>query len=792
MGWVGTSVRRSEDPRLLTGTGRFVDDVDRPEQLWMRVVRSQSAHARILTVDTSAATALPGVVFALSGSELGEIHRIPIRLATDPRWLVESGPRPGTPRSSMLDDFLQPMLAVERVRYVGEPIAVVVAEDPYTAEDAAELVSVTLEELPPTLDARDALSSGATPLWEPWGNEAATLRVGYGEVDAAFMAAAHVVAAELKVGRHGAVPLETRGLVAEYDGTADRLEVWGPTKVPNFNRRLVARFLGMPDERVHMHQVDTGGGFGGRGEFYPEDFLVPYLARRLGRAVKWVEDRAEHLVASNQSREQLHRVEAAFDGEGRLLGLRDEIWHDNGAYLRTHGVAVPELTITMLPGPYRVPAYKALVHVALTNKTPCGTYRAPGRYEGTFVREHLFDVAADQIGIDRLELRRRNLLRDDELPHQRPITALGTRMVLDAGDYHGLLDAAIERFDYAGWAAEARRLRSEGRQVGAGFGYFLEKSGLGPNDSATVEVAGDGRVRVVSGGTALGQGLQTVMAQIAADELGVDPGQIEVVHTRSDLSPDGTGSWASRSTVVGGSAVLEAARATAATARRVAALLLEASEGEIVLAGGRAGVEGSATRSVSLGEVATACGPGGVAWEPDGEYPGLGARRVFEVSEMTYPYGMHLAQVEVDRDSGAIRLLRFAAAYEVGRAINPKLVEGQIRGGAAQGIGGALYEEFRYDDSGQPVSTSFMDYLIPTAGEIPPIEALILEQAPSHHNPLGTKGAGEGGITAAGAAIANAVRDALGLRGALAGLPITPGMAREVTERAGAERAEPD
>jgi carbon-monoxide dehydrogenase large subunit/6-hydroxypseudooxynicotine dehydrogenase subunit gamma len=763
---VGASVPRKEDRRLLTGTGQFVDDVDRPGQLWVRFVRSPSAHARLVGVDTAEAEAVPGVAGVLTAADFGDdAPRIPIRLAVDVPTTVDRD----------LDAFLQPVLATDRVRYVGEPVAVVVAEDPYVAEDAAELVVVSLDDLPSVLDARRAV--GDSPrLWDG-GNEAACLRVAFGDAGAAFAAAARVVRAEVKVGRHGGVPLETRGLVADPEN--DRLEIWGSTKVPNFNREVLARLLGVSADAVRMHPVDAGGGFGARGEFYPEDFVVPYLALRLGRPVKWIEDRAENLVATNHSREQLHRIEAGFDGDGRLLGLRDEIWHDNGAYLRTHGVAVPELTATMLAGPYRVPALDVVVHVALTNKTPCGTYRAPGRYEGTFAREHLLDVAADELGIDRVELRRRNLLRRHELPHERPVTTLNTPMVLDAGDYHELLDAALTHFGFADWVAEAEWARAEGRLVGTGVGYFLEKSGLGPFDTADVEVDESGSVRVVSGGTSFGQGLETVMAQIAASELGVDVSRVAVVHTRSDLTPDGTGSWASRSTVVGGSAVFLAARAVADKARRVAARLLEAADTDVVLAGGRAHVVGAPAVGVTLGEVAMASRPGGAGWEAGDERDGLGARRVFSVEHMTYPYGVHLAQVDVDPGSGAVRVLRYAIAYEVGRAVNPPLVQGQLRGGAAQGIGGALYEEFRYDEAGQPTSASFVDYLIPTAAEVPPVETLVLEAWPAPGNPLGVRGAGEGGITGCGAAIANAVRDALRVRGALPGLPLTPPVVAE-------------
>ncbi len=755
MSAVGRRMRRLEDRRLLRGLGHFVDDVNRVGQLWMRVFRSPHAHARIKSVQTDEVLALPGVEAVLTGEDIAWVRPIPVRTRT----------------KHQLDDFLQPVLARDRLRYVGEPIAVVLAEDQYLAEDAIELVRVEYEELPVLLDAQSAIETDA-PRTGGRESVAATLGMGYGDVESAFHDAAHVVEIEVKIGRHSGVPLETRGLVAEYDAGSDHLTIWGATKVPHFNRRVLSQMLGMPLSRISMKKSDAGGGFGVRGEFYPEDFLVPYLARETGRPVKWIEDRAENLVAANHSREQVHRIGAAFDEEHRLLGLRDEVWHDNGAYIRTHGVIVPDLTLAMLPGPYRVPAYEGTAHVALTNKTPCGTYRGPGRYESTFAREHLLDVAGARLGVNRLELRRINLLDTSELPHTRPLSTLGTDVVLDAGDYEGLLDKAIKHSGFDGWEKEARELRAGGRLVGTGVGYFLEKSGTGPYEEAIVEVDPTGSVRVITGGASLGQGIETVLAQIAADQLSVPPEEIEVVHTETDLLPDGVGSWASRSTVVGGSAVMLAAKATAEKALRVAAGMLEAATGDLRLESARVRVAGSPDKSVSLGEITAACERhSGMA---EGEEPGLGARRSFSVDHMTYPYGVHLAQVEVDSETGGVEIRRYFVAYEVGRAVNPTLVEGQLIGGAAQGLGGALLEEFRYDGSGQPLAATFIDYMEPTAAEVPRVETLICEDAPSPDNPLGLKGAGEGGTVGCGAAIVSAIEDALEMPGTLTSLPVSP------------------
>jgi carbon-monoxide dehydrogenase large subunit/6-hydroxypseudooxynicotine dehydrogenase subunit gamma len=744
---VGRRAGRKEDHRLLTGRGRFGADVQRARMLHARIVRSPVAAGEIVGLDTSAARAVPGVVDVVTAADLPADLRIPVRLAV---------------QGIDLSAHLQPVLATGAVRYVGEPVAVVLAEDAYAAEDGAELVELDVDPGPVLLDATEA---GEDRI-------AADFTLGYGDTDAAFAEADHVITWDVTVGRHTAVPMEPRALVVDYTAGTGALDVFGATKVPVFNRQVLADLLGVDAESIRMHAMDAGGGFGVRGEFYPEDFLVPWLAHRARRPVSWVEDRAEHLVAVNHSREQRHHVEVALDADGGILGLRDDVWHDNGAYVRTHGIIVPELTLAMLPGPYRVPAYRGRVRVALTNKTPCGTYRAPGRFEGTTVREQLLDRAAAELGVDRVALRRRNLLRPEELPHSRAMSTLGTDMVLDSGDYPGLLDKALARVEELGWPALVEQARSEGRRVGLGVSVFLEKSGLGPNDTADVQVTGAGRVRVSSGGTSLGQGIETVLAQIVADELGVDIDAVDVVNGDTLLQPFGTGSWASRSTVVAGNAVRGAGRLVATRVRELAAQMLEVAPADVEIAGGGVHVRGVADRSLTLAEVWRAARPGSPWLGPD-DPAGLAARYRFNVDHMTYPYGVHVCLVEVDAGTGGPRVLKYLVAYEVGRAVNPGLVEDQLRGGVAQGVGGALLEQFSYDEAGQPQATTFMDYLMPTASEIPDVELLVCEDAPAATNELGVRGAGEGGLTGAGAAIASAVSDALGVA-AMDGLPLTP------------------
>jgi aerobic carbon-monoxide dehydrogenase large subunit len=755
-GVIGTRVARKEDPRLLRGQGRFGADMSRPGQVWARMVRSPVAHGRLRAVRTTQAAASPGVVAVVTAADLPGRLEIPVRLAV---------------QGIDLSGYLQPVLAAETVRYVGEPLAVVLAADPYLAEDAAELVDVDIDAAPAVLDAAD-------------GRVAAEFSLGYGDVAASFSRAEHVVETEIQIGRHGAVPLEPRALLADVDPATGALSIFGMTKVPVFNRDLLGSLLGMDETQIHVHAVDAGGGFGARGEFYPEDFLVPWLARTLRRPVMWVEDRAEHLVAMNHSRQQAHRIAAAFDAGGRILGLRDDIVHDNGAYCRTHGIIVPELTVAMLPGPYRVPAYRGRIQVVLTSKTPCGTYRAPGRFEGSAAREQLLDVAAHELKISRNEIRSRNLLQPGELPCQRSMSTLGTDVVLDAGDYPALLAAAQAEADRLDYPGEVERGRRAGRRRGLGVAAFLEKSGLGPQETADVMVSRTGAVHVFSGGTSLGQGIETVLAQIAADALGVHPDQVSVVNGDTERQPFGGGSWASRSTVVAGSAVHAAAGAVRERAAEIAARMLEAAPGDLVSENGRISVRGDPGAAVTLAEVAQATSPASPYLRP-GEPAGLSARRRFEVAHMTYPYGVHLAVVDVDPGTGAVQVLRYLVAYEVGRAINPALVAGQLRGGAAQGIGGALLEEFCYDENGQPQSATFMDYRMPTAAEVPPIDVLITQDSPAPGNPLGVRGAGEGGVSAAGAVLASAVRDALGLAGSVGRLPLTPARVQELATNGG-------
>jgi carbon-monoxide dehydrogenase large subunit len=612
--------------------------------------------------------------------------------------------------------------------------------------------------------------------------EPTTVEKSYGDLGAAFRVAHAVVELDLTIGRHSGVPLETRGAIARYDAARDVLEMHGAAKVPHWNRDNIARMLRRDPSTVHLIEGHVGGGFGIRGELYPEDVLVCLAALRLGRPVKWIEDRREHLIAANHSRQQYHHIRAAVDADGRILGIDDEFFHDQGGYVRTHAATVPDLTAAMLPGPYRVPTYRALGHVRLTNKTPGGTYRAPGRYESTFVRERLMDAIAGRLGIDRIEIRRRNLIAKEEMPFTRPLATLGTEIVLDSGDYAGLLDKALAAIRWNVLQAELLRRRAAGECVGAGVAIFVEKSGLGPFDGVRLSVDTSGLVEVVTGAASVGQGVETVVAQICADALGVDYRRVRVIHGRTDRIAFGQGAFASRVTVMTGEATRLAAVELRKKAIEIASELLQQSPDMLDVVDGKIVRKGAAVGpSMTLGEIAKALEPASKL--RGARPPGLAAEGWFYTYHMNYPYGVHIAVACVDRGTGNTTIERYLVAYDVGRAVNPMLVEGQIAGGFAQGLGGALLEEFLYDDRGEPLSVTFADYLMPTAREVPALDVVITEDAPSPLNPLGLKGAGEGGANAVGAAIATAIDDAIGIPGAITRLPVTPQRLREILRR---------
>jgi carbon-monoxide dehydrogenase large subunit len=740
LSWIGSSIERPEDDDLLTGAEPFVADLRLPGQLSAAIVRSPMAHGVLGAIDVSEAEAVDGVVAVLTAADvvadLGAVPLIQPRLSYD----------------DSLEPYLQPVLASDRVRFVGEPIAVVVARDRATAEDAAELVFPDIEPLDAVLDPTTA--SDAAPLFEGRPNVCARLGASYGDAEAALRDAEVVIEAELTVGRHSGIPMECRGIVADYDADGGTLTVHGATKVPHTNRRVLAAMLGVAEDSIRMREMSAGGGFGIKGEFYPEDFLVPWAARRVRRPVSWVEDRREHLLSANHSRDQRHRAVIAGTADGRVTAVATEFWLDGGAYVRTVGTRVGDLTIGALTGPYDVPSYTATGHYTLTNKTPCGTYRGPGRFESSFVMERLLDLFAARVGLSPVEIRRRNLVRRDQMPYTRPLYSAGEPIVLEDADYVGLLDRVLDEVD----GEEVAARRAAGETLGVGVGTFLEKSGLGPWETARVAVSAAGEVTVWSGATSLGQGLRNMLTQVVADELDLAPERITAARLDTDEIGSGIGSYASRSTVMAGNAAREAALALLARARPLAAGALGADEDALVVRDG--GFEHEGDR-VSLAEIAAGL---------DG---GLSEEHTFHVERVTYGHGAIAAVVRVDPDLGAVRVEQLVLGYDVGRAINPQIIEGQLVGAAMQAIGGALLEQFVYDEDGNPLAASFMDYLMPTLGDAPRT-TVIMEEVVSTTNPLGVKGVGEAGIPAVAGAIANAVEDALGAPGAIRRVPLTP------------------
>jgi carbon-monoxide dehydrogenase large subunit len=733
-------------PRYAQGRGRYVADVRLPGQVAMCVVRSYLAHAAVGTVDIREAQGMPGVLGVWTAADivadLGHLPLIRPRISDDPA----------------VAPYLQGVLAYDRVRYVGEPLAIVVAQTRHQAEDAAELVNIDLDPIDTVSDlvtARDAPS-----LFEP-GNLIASAVSEFGDVSAAFETAPVVVELEITTGRHSGMPIETRGFVVD-PGSDGRITVWGSAKVPHANRQALAVMLGIAPDRIRMLETDVGGGFGIRGEFYPEDFLTVWAALQVSRPVSWVEDRAEHMVAANQSRGQLHRAAICASEDGEFLGLRSEFWLDAGAYVRTVGVRVADLTLGELPGPYRFGSYRGVAHSVVTNRTPTGTYRSPGRFESSFVRERLIDALAERLKIDGQDLRRRNLVRPQDMPYRSGLISAGKKVAFAQGDYPALFDqvcGTAKRIE-----AEIREAR-RGKQdlfVGTGIGAFIEKSGLGPFEEASVEVDENASVVLRTGATFFGQGLHRALARIAGTELGIDPAAIRVMKVDTDQVERGIGTYASRGVVMAGSAALAASRDLVRKARQLAALLLEAAPESLEYGHGTFRATGSRSGSVTLGQL---------AGRTEGRR--LAGHGRHEADHVSFGFGAHAAVCSVEPDTGLARVEAMVLGYDTGRAVEPEVVEAQLQGAAMQALGGTLLEHFAYDDAGTPLATTLMDYLMPTASEAPAM-TVILGRSITADNPLGVRGAGEAGVPGVAAAVARAIESACGLPVALFSTPVQP------------------
>jgi carbon-monoxide dehydrogenase large subunit len=747
--FIGSPVERLEDLRFLRGRGEFVDDVPSPNALHAVILRSAVPHGRIRSIDATAALTRPGVRAVITAADIGVIPVITMRQELIPAF----------------KPYQQPVIAKDKVRYVGEPVAVVVAESAAQAEDALEYVALDIEPLPPVAG-RAAARRNDNPLFEGGGNHVITLSAVKGNPEAAFKNAPYTRRERFSVQRFTAMTMETRGLLAEWDAGKGHLTVTGLTKVVFHNRRILAKQMDLPEDAITMIEADVGGGFGVRGEFYPEDFLIPFAARKLGRPVKWVEDRREHLIASNHARDAECELEIACERDGTIRGLRGKGAVDLGAYIRTNGVTAARNTAQVLSGPYRVPNIRFENELLMTNKTPSGTYRGPGRFEADFFRERLFDMAANDLGIDRVEFRRRNLVAEHEMPWELPtVQPLDQGTATDTGDYRMTLDHCLHDF---GWT-EKEKLQGkliDGRRHGIAVGCYLEGGGSGPRENVRMVLERDGAVTLYTGSSSVGQGVETVMAQIAADALDMPMSRINrVQHGSTTYVKQGYGSYSSRSIVMGGSAIVQAAGHLKDAIRAAAARRLQCAPDAITIDGDNA--VGPNRASIALSELAA---------------DGISSEGTYASRNRTYSYGAHAAHVAVDPGTGHVALLDYVAIEDVGRIINPLTLHGQTVGAIVQGLGGALLENLAYDSDGQFLAGSLADYLVPTAGDFPVIRCHALEEKPAPGNPLGAKGAGEGGIIPVGGVIANAVANALGVEPNT--LPLSPQRVWELIQAA--------
>jgi carbon-monoxide dehydrogenase large subunit len=754
---IGASPRRREDRRLLVGAGRFLDDLTREGMVRLGVVRSVHAHARIARIETAAALALPGVIAVWRAADLPEVG--------GPIPAAYGAAHKGRP-------YAQPVLAGDVARHVGEALAAVVADEPHRLADALDAVGVEYERRPPVPSAEEALRTAAR-VHDGWpDNVALTVRAAVGDAESALAGAAVVVHERLRHPRLSAVPLEPRGVLAYPDPDGGGLVVWTSTQNPYAVRDTIATMLGLPAEEVRVRVPDVGGGFGPKNTVYPEELLVAAAARRLGRPVKWTQTRREDFAATGHDREQSHELRLGLDRDGVIVAIDDAFQADVGAY-PTHGDGMTRNTVNHLAGPYRVRHFRSAGASLVTTKAQNAAYRGAGRPEAAFVMERALDLGARRLGLDPADIRRRNLVRPDEMPYRPGLVYKdGVPIAYDPADFPASFERALALLDYAGWRARQRVQARGSRRIGIGIACYAQGSGLGPYEGATVRVDPSGKVYVVIGVTAQGQGHATTLAQICAHELGASLEDVTIVAGDTAAFPLGMGTSASRVTANAGPAVARTARAVRDKAARVAAELLESAPEDIRIERSRVFVAGAPDRALPLGRVAhLAVRSKALRTAAD---PGLHACTYFSPETVTWAFGTQGAVVDVDIETGAVRLVAYAVVHDPGRAIHPVIVEGQLQGGAAQGIGAGLLEEVVYDGDGQLLSGSLMDYAIPRADDLPPLPVALTEH-PSVVNPLGVKGVGESGAIPGAAAIANAVEDALAEFGVtIREAPVTP------------------
>jgi carbon-monoxide dehydrogenase large subunit len=771
----GERIKRNEDPRLLTGQALFTDDVQLPNMAHVAFLRSPYAHARIRSIDVTAALEREGVVAVFTAETLGDY------------W--EPGPllvQPPPIKEIVFNERTQVPLARDKVRHVGEPVVMVIAESRYVAEDAVEDIFVDFEPLPAAVDLEQALAADAPLIHEELGsNVSAHVVQSKGNYEVIRDEAAVVIRRRFRYEHGTAAAMENRGVVAEWDRRAQRLTVWDTTQAPVVIRNGLAGMLGLSENQVRVVAPFIGGGFGPKiMMFYPEEVLVPWAAIQLGRPVKWIEDRAENFVATTQERGQVHDAEIALTTEGRILGVQDVFLHDAGAYA-PYGLTVPINSQCTLLGPYHIPNYSSEFTSVFTNKTIVTPYRGAGRQHGVFVIERLLDIAARELGIDRTEIRRRNFIPPDAFPYNNEIIFQDfAPLVYDSGNYEAVLDKAMAMIGYEEFVNEIQpRARAEGRHLGLGIVAYVEGTGIGPYEGARVQVQPGGKVSVVTGVGTQGQGHLTVFAQIVADQVGVDVRDVDVVTGDTDQFHWGAGTFASRGAVVAGNAINEAARDVRHKILRLASELLEAAEEDLEIINGEVRVKGVPDRTFPLGELARQANPTRGAVKP-GTEPGLEATNYFGPEYGATASGAHAMIVEVDPETMQLEIQKYVVVHDCGRIINPLILDGQVHGGVAQGIGNAFYEQLVYDDQGQLLSGSFMDYLLPTSLDVPRIE-VGHEVTESPLNPMGVKGAGEAGAIPTGALFAQAIEDALGNSGLeILEIPLSPGRVWELVSAA--------
>jgi aerobic carbon-monoxide dehydrogenase large subunit len=747
-GLIGARLPRLEDGPLLVGKGRYVDDITLADLWHAAFVRSPHPHALVRGVDAGAALAMPGVHAVLTLDDLGPV-------LAQRRMLRHSNS--GTP----LDRFWSFALAAGEVCYVGEAVAIVLADSRYLAEDAAALVCVDYETLPAVADCRQAVAAGAPTVRRELGNNVAyAAKVAYGDVEAAFGRAAHVFHEEIWQHRGAAHPIEGRGLVAEWRGADHSMTVWASTQKAHDLFQSLTALVGFDESRLRVTTPDVGGGFGPKLCVYPEDIAVVAAARLLEHSIKWIEDRREHFTNAAQERDQHWTLAVAVDGEGRLLGVRGRLLHELGAYA-LQDVNIPYNSASMISGPYMLGALSIDVTVAATNKTPVSSVRGAGYPQAAFAMERLLDRVARELALDRAELRARNLIPAEKMPYTKPLKARsGASMRYDSGDYPTCQAKVLAAADWRNFPARQAAALAAGRYRGIGLAHGVKGTGRGPFESGVVRVSNTGRVSVYTGAAAIGQGLGTVLAQICAAELGLQPEAITVVPGDTGGATLGLGAFASRQTVTAGSSVLLAARAVADKAKKLASHVLEAAEHDLEIVDGEVRVVGAPQLAVKLGELARILkGAPGYGFPP-GVEPGLDASVNWRSDALAYANACHAAEVEVDPETGGVVVVNYVAMQDSGVLINPMLVDGQVRGGIAHGIGNAVLEWMGFDDSGQPVTTTFADYLLPGATDVPMI-ATLYQETPSPLNPLGAKGAGEVSTIPTAAAVISAIEDAL-------------------------------